>query len=626
MSEYLLTHEPWLPVVTPEGTDTVGLIEAFTRADSLMVAPGGPLEDRAVHRLLLAISYAALGAPTPQEYPRPFDGPKVAQWLRAHEDSFDLLHPTAPFAQDAALAQELKHAHVVPIANMDSTIARSRPLLTDHRRVTDVPSMTLAAAALALLVYNAFDAPGIHEGVKAPGGTANCSLKGTEGSTLAFLPKGTLATSMRWSMIPVELLGKASWTYSGPGAREATPETELQALTWHYRRLLLHHDGTHATGVQVHQGWSKKLLPKKSPTDTLPGQRNYVLSTSDPKTTAATGEIGQPTTAGRGNPLHLVERWEAGSPTSLSGQVRAAVATHPDLTPPRIVVVGQRLENTSLKVLTREAEVPRTNGGHTAAATKIREARLKLRLPSSADHQAVSLLDTPEADITAALLQLKATPEPEGSPWPTNARALSAASTATEAPELEGLPPELAQALAAVMEIEARQDAKPDGPGTLRSIRYILRTNPALAEHLAHVVTTRIPTVQDTEPLHPKPLPPHQRLWAGLLAAAIHQWRSAYDGDKPLPTALRQAGARLDFPRAQDALTAATQAPNLAALRLPLLDAISMTSRSRTALSWWSLADDLNNWSPHIAKAWKTAFFTAATTSDSATPIDEEEK
>lgn len=623
MTEFLLTREPWLPVATPHGPTRLGLIEAFETADELMIAPGGPLEERVLHRLLLAISYTALGAPASGEYPRPLDGPRVAAWLRDHEASFDLISPTAPFGQDAALADDPAHAHIVSMANVDSTVARSRPLLTDHRRVEDIPPVPLADALISALVYNAFDAPGIHEGVKAPGSVtqnrpngSNFSMKGTEGSTLAFVPKGTLADSLAWSMIPVDTLGTPHWTYQGPGAVEDTPDGELDALTWLFRRLLLHHDGTHATGIQVHQGRIKKTPAQKAPTDTLPGQRNYVVSASDPKTTAATGEIGAPTTAGRGNPLSLIQRWEAGSDTSLSGHIRAALTADPTLTPPRITAIGQRLENTALKVLVREAEVPRVEGGHTTTAEEIQEARRAKRLPPSDDQRALTLLDaaSPE-EVDVHLESLRIGVPEQDVEWPTHAQRLSGAPEAGDAPEsVEGVSTAVARDLAAVLEVEERKDVRTDSAGTLRRFRYLLREDPEAAARLAHATSTRVPTSGDTDVLGVPGLSPARRLWAGLLATSLYTWRYAWDGEKPAPVALRQAGARGDFPRAQATLLSMTETPTIEGLRVPLVEAIGLLARTGTPVSWWSLADDLESWSPQIREAWRQAFFTKTST------------
>ena len=627
MTEFLLTRQPWVPVVTPTGTDTLGLIDLFECADSVMLAPNGPLEERTIHRLLLAISYTALGAPTEDEYPRRLDGARVARWLRDNENAFDLISTTAPFGQDATLADDEEHSHVVPIANIDSTVARSRPLLTDHRRADDVPPMPLADTVIPLLVYNAFDAPGIHEGVKNKKG-GNLSMKGTEGATLAFITKGTLATSLTWAMIPTEVLGEPNWTYTGPGNIEALPHGELDSLTWFFRRLLLHHDGTHATGIQMQQGRIRKKPSQKVRPDTLPGQRNYVLSASDPKVTAATGEIGAPTSAGRGNPLNLIERWEAGSDTSLSGRVRAALAKNPDLTPPRITAIGQRLENTALKVLVREAEVPRIEGGLSEHTEALQDIRMHKRLFPSDDHRALAFLDIEDlAEVAAGLDSLEIKAPADDIEWPTHAQRLSGAPASSSSipvpiPEIEGISDDILRDLAMVMEIENRKDTQPSQSLTLRRVRARLYQSPETRETLARTTLSHTPSADDLAPLNLPGLSAPQRLWAGLLAVAINNWRHAWDGHKPLPQALRQAGARLDFTQAQDTLLTATSAPDINALRAPLVTAIAMMARSRTAFSWWSLADDLENWSPPIRRAWKKAFFTKDTT---ANPTTEEE-
>lgn len=624
MNTYLLTREPWLPVVTAEGTDRLGLIETFERADTLMVAPGGPLEYRATHRLLLAISYAALGSPAEGAYPRAFDGAKVARWLADHEDDFDLLNPTAPFGQDAALDDDEDHANIVSMANLDTTVARSRPLLTDFRRAADVRSVPLADAVMAMLVYNLFDAPGIHEGVKAVGTVtskrrrgSNLSMKGTEGGTLAFVPKGMLATTMMWSMVPTRHLGKPCWTYSGPAGAEGEPDGELDALTWLSRRFLLHHNGAgQATGVQIHQGRVKKFPGQKPTPDTIPGQRGFVLSANDPKTTAGTGEIGAPTSAGRGNPLALIERWEAGSAESLSGHVRAALQSNPDLTPPRIVAIGQRLENTALKVSTREVEVPRVEGGLAERAMQIREARRERRLPPDADRGALALLDSDDSDDGQRLEALRVTSGEAKIDWPTHAQRLSGGMNDDGRNTPKGSDTGSLSAVRRIAGQVEMRDGRGDGAGgeRLRRLRYRLYRNFDVAAHLASVMAARIPDDGDVQALGVPDLSRTDRLWAGLFAVAVHDWRNAWDDARPLPVALRQAGARLGFNKAQSVLVSMSESPDVGAARPHLMEAVALMAQSSTGFSWWSLADDLENWSPQIRNAWKSAYFTKATT------------
>lgn len=618
MPEFLLTREPWLPVITPQGTDTVGLLEVFTRAEDTMIAPGGPLEERAVNRLLLAITYAAVGAPTAAEYPRPLPGERIARWLREHEASFDLIHPRHPFAQDAALAEAHDYARVVPLANLDSTIARSRPLLTDHRRGTEMTPVPLAQTVVPLLVYNLFDAPGIHEGVRSPSAPQkNGSLKGTEGSTLTFGFKGTLAQTLTWAAVPVDTVGAPQWSYTGSGSAEVDPAGEAEALTLLYRRMLLTHDGHHATGAQVHQGQVRKRASTPGPPDTQPGQRNVVLSAVTANTSAATSDIGAATTAGRGNPLNLIQRWEAASEGSLSGWVRHALAQDPTLTPPTVIAHGQRLENTALKVLAREAPVPRVEGGLTAATERLQDARYQARLFPSDDHRLLGRLTTPdpeELDLNVEDLRVTTPTNPETPTWPRHAQRLSGTPADDPAPlDLPGLSPETLRALGAVVEIEDRKDPAQDTPTLLRRVRYALFITPEATEHLARVTTTRTPTPEDLAPLNLPALTEAHRLWAGLLATAAYTHRFPWDGEKPLPAALRQAGARTSFPHTADTLRAATNAPDIHALRTPLTQALQHLAQARTPFSWWSLAEDLHHWNHSTREAWNTAFHTPTT-------------
>lgn len=100
-----LLTAPWIPVVRADGTYAeVSTYEAVEHGDQMVrLLDHRPTMDAAILRFLLAVTAAANrtvhanGDSVPEQYPVE----QVMTYLREHEDSFDLFHPTRPFAQYA---------------------------------------------------------------------------------------------------------------------------------------------------------------------------------------------------------------------------------------------------------------------------------------------------------------------------------------------------------------------------------------------------------------------------------------------------------------------------------------------------------------------------------------------
>ena len=164
MARFNLLEEPWIPVlkVAPGGKEKkeIGLLEALLNAHTITrIETPSPLEEAALHRLLLAVLHRALMGPRRLEdvldwwragrFP---EGP-IRDYLNRFRDRFFLFHPEAPFFQVADLPEE----NALPWSKLLPELASgNNPTLFDHTTEEDVPKATYAQAARALLVHQTF--------------------------------------------------------------------------------------------------------------------------------------------------------------------------------------------------------------------------------------------------------------------------------------------------------------------------------------------------------------------------------------------------------------------------------------------------------------------------------------
>lgn len=620
-----LVTEPWIPAVTSTGYRPVSLTEAFAEAETTTVA-AGLLEDQALHRLLLAIAYAATGAPTTGQYPQTLDTAAVLTWLETNRRHFDLLDAHAPFLQDPAMdpATPLIGAGV-----LDVTLGRERPKITDTRTIESRGPLGYAETAVYLVFHQFYSQGGRHTGVSA-------SLPESPGSgMITFRPAGTIAEALHWSRIPVDMVGTAHWTFStrptGPG-NGVTPDGELDALTWMSRAFLLHHDGHQVTGVQTATGWRRAAAADgdDSAFDAAPGRHDMAVAGSDPKKPAKAA-VFDPSTGYRlsaGDPLDLVIAWERSGPRSLATHLRTALASDPTLTSPAVLATGQQLDKSLWKgaFLT---EVPAVTGGFAARAQDIINARFQARRygahhRSFADKTGAQLLRTPldaPEGTEDAVQQLRAAltpPHTRGSTgvagWPVNATSMWASTGPTQEEELAAAVaalPELAGIPLSVLESDLTRDEATAALGALRYTWHYLTHDSQAAADLARVTETRIPDPDEI---------PHvgafeitdagARLWAGLAATWATLVSGPLDSRMPMPTVLRWAGQGGANPWAKRALQAiTTTAPHPAALRLPLLESLHVLAGDEKIFSWRSLHHDLTHWGQDMTAQWRTAFW-----------------
>ncbi|AFH39942.1 type I-E CRISPR-associated protein Cse1/CasA [Thermus thermophilus] len=163
LAKFNLIDEPWIPVLKGGRVVEVGIGEALLRAHEFTrIETPSPLEEAALHRLLLAVLHRALRGPRRLEdvldwwREGGFPQDPIRDYLNRFRDRFFLFHPEAPFLQVADLPEE----NPLPWSKLLPELASgNNPTLFDHTTEENLPKATYAQAARALLVHQAF-APG----------------------------------------------------------------------------------------------------------------------------------------------------------------------------------------------------------------------------------------------------------------------------------------------------------------------------------------------------------------------------------------------------------------------------------------------------------------------------------
>lgn len=161
--EFNLITEPWIPVLTVNGTrEELGLRDLLARScDIESISADSVLVETAVLRLLVALlCHAHQGPRDVSEWRRLWDAPslldeEMAAYLGAHEDRFFLLHPDHPFAQasPAVLAGSGK-ANEKSLAELSHQRASGTAKRLFDKSLDDKPlPATAAEAARTLIAY-----------------------------------------------------------------------------------------------------------------------------------------------------------------------------------------------------------------------------------------------------------------------------------------------------------------------------------------------------------------------------------------------------------------------------------------------------------------------------------------
>ena len=258
MGKFNLIDESWIPVLKDGPVVEVGVGEALLRAHEFTrIETPSPLEEAALHRLLLAVLHRALSGPrrleNVLEWWREGGFPKkpIKDYLTRYRDRFFLFHPQAPFLQVANLPEE----NPLPWSKLLPELASgNNPTLFDHTTEENLPKATYAQAARALLVHQAFapggllrrfgvgsakDAPVARPALFLP--TGRDLLETLLLNLVPYEPEGDAPI---WEMPPLKLRdledGRTKWPLSG----------RTRVYTWPARgvRLLDEGDGVRFMG------------------------------------------------------------------------------------------------------------------------------------------------------------------------------------------------------------------------------------------------------------------------------------------------------------------------------------------------------------------------------------------
>ena len=233
-----LVFDPWVPVVGPDGGETLSLAGLARRVDEPIRLVDGetdvePLTAAASMRLLLAC-YAA--SQTARQ--------TMAVWLDAHQDWFDLFGDH-PFAQCALISSRFEDV-ALPAVALPMFTATNGPVLLDHQHNHVDVRWTPAQAARLMLVRSMVGTAQRQPFKGDVFGPQATFGKNTPCLTRPFLwvEGPTLADSLAQSAVP----GLGQGTFHPTWPDKWTPGTvheprgPLDVLTWPGRAILLRQD------------------------------------------------------------------------------------------------------------------------------------------------------------------------------------------------------------------------------------------------------------------------------------------------------------------------------------------------------------------------------------------------
>lgn len=202
--------EPWIPVRVRKKVQEVSLSEALLRAHEFeRIEVTSPLEEVALHRLLLAVLHRALRGPRNEDEALDlcergeFAKRPIQDYLDRYRDRFFLFHDAAPFLQIADLPEEDPKPWTYLLPERSSG---NNPTLFDHTMDDRPPLASYAEAARALITHQTFNTGGL---LKRLGVTS------TKAAPLAkaavFLPTGrNLFKTLVLNLVPYDPIGDAA--------------------------------------------------------------------------------------------------------------------------------------------------------------------------------------------------------------------------------------------------------------------------------------------------------------------------------------------------------------------------------------------------------------------------------
>lgn len=620
---FVLPCERWLPVRELDGTRAVvSGSEALEQAGRLVLDVADPLAHAAVVRLLSAVVCAAGLAPACAEayaarcaHAAESDWTPAASWWREHREDFDLFHRQRPLFQDGTL-HSVRRECAQPVHYLDyrTAAAMGRPLLADHRHLrAALAPLTPARAALQLLTQQMWAVGGRLRGSDTDYGPgANYGAQAAACGGLVWQPQGTLAAVLAWRTLPAPAgqAGEATWTYGAPAVpgQRLSPVSELEALTWLPRRiLLLARDDGSVDRAHFAQGRHRAVLE--------PAQ----IGSADQVFTANGKRLAATAPATPEDTVQLLERWHHQGEGSLPRIIRDAAAQTGG-SPPSIRVIGLATDKKKLLVL-RDVQLPPAllgdeRAGRAAALlsglrTKIRELQGTWQDGSGAalltDETFLGAEPAEQAVLAARAFRLHC-PAPDRAARARDAFHKAVTSVTGESPmPLFVTADTIDPTEASVGQLLERRlhgiRAGEHGRGLMSDLR-LWAAAPTSANQAVESITRRLPAA------HRDPA----MITAALYAVHAQHHAPPY-GNAPLPRLMRAFGSGTSYgPRhpQTETLMRHLLATHRVRLLLPALTTLVRYAAAHGMTpSWTALADDLSAWSPATRERWAALFYTS---------------
>lgn len=277
---FSLVTEPWIRAQALDGADVLlSLREVFDGSQPVAAIRGEtPTQDYAVLRVLLAIFWRAHRADAAVRAGETFDhdmwrehawmlaqadapDTAVLDYLDAHADRFDLVHPSTPFMQVADL-----HTTSGSRSSVERIIPEAESSYFSMRAGAGLASLSCPEAARWLIHTQAYDYSGIKSGAvgdpRVKGGKGYPIGPGWTGLTGGTTILGDTLLETLVLNTPLEALtapghDMPAWEREPDTAaerRSPVPTGPADIVTWQSRRIRLFTDGDRVTGVLVSNG------------------------------------------------------------------------------------------------------------------------------------------------------------------------------------------------------------------------------------------------------------------------------------------------------------------------------------------------------------------------------------
>lgn len=257
-----LVDEPWIPVRTRAGVQTLSLRDLLLRSHHIvrLAFPAPTLVVAVLRQVVLPVVLDALGPPTDEGHwgamfrAGQFDRGAIEGYLDEHRARFDLFDETAPFAQAAGLRTPKDEVKSVTLLVPTEANGNNTPLFSS-RTEGDGVTLSWQEAAAWVLHCHCFDTAAIKSGAvgdpQVRSGKTTGNPVGSVGRFGVVVPQGRNLFDTLMLNLPISPDGRGAWI---PGSHDLPqwrrspegPQWEtreaagiLDLLTWQSRRVRL---------------------------------------------------------------------------------------------------------------------------------------------------------------------------------------------------------------------------------------------------------------------------------------------------------------------------------------------------------------------------------------------------